>query len=153
MAVQDKTSRQQLVSFVAVRQQQSSSLAKWRLTWKCVQTCVNELLHVERIEPVDIRLCLLNVYGDQTVDVSKVRPWMVRFSSGTGQAQLSAVLDFLEPGETINSDRYIATLTKLKARICGQVKGENNLSHATARPHTSFKTMEHTAHCKFSWTV
>jgi len=27
------------------------------------------------------------------------------------------LLDFLEPGQTTNSDRYIATLTKLKARI------------------------------------
>jgi hypothetical protein len=27
------------------------------------------------------------------------------------------VLDFLEPGQTINSDSYIATLTKLETRI------------------------------------
>jgi hypothetical protein len=40
------------------------------------------------------------------------------------------ILDFLKPGETINSNRYIATLTKLKARISGQAK-EDNISPAT----------------------
>jgi len=46
------------------------------------QRCVIEFLHVEKIAPYDIHRCLLNVYGDQTVDVSTVRRWVVRFSSG-----------------------------------------------------------------------
>ncbi|XP_031461807.1 high mobility group protein HMG-I/HMG-Y isoform X1 [Phasianus colchicus] len=40
------------------------------------QWCVIEFLHAEKIEPVDIHRRLLNVYGDQTVDVSTVRRWV-----------------------------------------------------------------------------
>jgi hypothetical protein len=40
-------------------------------------------------------------------------------------------LDFLVPGQTNNSDPYIATLTKLKARIPNQAREEDNLSPAT----------------------
>ena len=37
------------------------------------QRCVNEFLHVEKMAPTDIHQCLLDVYGDQTVDVNTVR--------------------------------------------------------------------------------
>jgi len=37
------------------------------------QSCGNEFLHVENIEPVDIHQHLLSVYGEQTVDESTVR--------------------------------------------------------------------------------
>jgi hypothetical protein len=48
-------------------------MAKWCLTFKCIQSRgVIEFLHVETIAPIDILQCLLNVYGDQTVDV---RDW------------------------------------------------------------------------------
>ena len=64
------------------------------------------------------------------------------------------LLDFLEPGATVNSDRYVETLTKLKARIA-RVRPEKRetfcLQHDNARPHTSLKTMECVA--KFGWTV
>jgi hypothetical protein len=40
-----------------------------------------EFLHVEKAL-TDIHQCLLNVSGDQTVDVSTVRWWVVYFSSG-----------------------------------------------------------------------
>ena len=46
------------------------------------QRCVTEFLHVEKTAPNDIHRHLLNVYEDQTVDVSTVRQWVVRFSSG-----------------------------------------------------------------------
>ena len=36
------------------------------------QMCVIEFLHAEKIAPSDIHQRLLNVYGDQTVDVSTV---------------------------------------------------------------------------------
>ena len=36
------------------------------------QKCVTEFLHAENMVPIDIHLCLLNVYADQTVDVSTV---------------------------------------------------------------------------------
>ena len=46
------------------------------------QMCVIEFLHAEKIAPNDIHRRLLNVYGDQTVDVSTVRRLVARFSSG-----------------------------------------------------------------------
>ena len=46
------------------------------------QRCVTELLHVEKIAPNDVYQHLLNIYVDQPADVSTVRPWVVRFSSG-----------------------------------------------------------------------
>ena len=36
----------------------------------------------EKIALIDIHYGLLNIYGDQTVDVSTTRWWVVRFSSG-----------------------------------------------------------------------
>jgi hypothetical protein len=41
------------------------------------------------------------------------------------------LLDFLEPGQTINSVCYIAALTELKARISSQATEEDSLSPAT----------------------
>ena len=56
------------------------------------------------------------------------------------------LLDFPEPGQTINSDCYIATVTRLKARIFS-VRPEKRatllLQHDNTRPHTSLKTVEH----------
>ena len=43
--------------------------------------CGFEFLHVEKMAPTDIHQCFLNVYGDQTEDVSIVRWWVVHFSS------------------------------------------------------------------------
>jgi hypothetical protein len=51
------------------------------------QRCVIEFLHAEKIAPNDIHRCLLNVYGDQTVDVSTVRRWVARFSSGNSDVK------------------------------------------------------------------
>jgi len=64
------------------------------------------------------------------------------------------LLDFLEPGQTINSGRYIVTMTKLKAwisRVRPKKKTTFLLQHDSARPHTSLKTMEHTVN--LGWTV
>ena len=41
-----------------------------------------EFLHAEKMAPIDIHQYLLNVHGDQTVDVSTVRWLVVHFSSG-----------------------------------------------------------------------
>ena len=46
------------------------------------QRRVIEFPHVEKIAPNNIHRRLLNVYRDQTVDVSTVRRWVARFSSG-----------------------------------------------------------------------
>ena len=46
----------------------------------CIQQrCVTEFLHAEKMTPIDTDM--MNV-GDQTVDMSTVRQWVVRFSSG-----------------------------------------------------------------------
>ena len=56
--------------------------SRWYLTWKCVWSMsysVWKKLH--KIVPTDIHWCLLNIYGDHTVDVSRVRWWIVHFSN------------------------------------------------------------------------
>ena len=35
---------------------------------------------------IDIHQCLLNVSGDQTVDVNTVRQWVVHFSTGSSDS-------------------------------------------------------------------
>ncbi|PNF17980.1 hypothetical protein B7P43_G17450 [Cryptotermes secundus] len=56
--------------------------------------------------------------------------------------------------ESVNSERYKTTVTKLKARI-SQVRPEKQktfrLQHDNARPHTSLANTAHIA--KFGWTV
>ena len=52
-------------------------------TEACVkQRCGTELFCVATMAPIDIHHRSLNVYEDQTVDVSTVRQWVVHFSSG-----------------------------------------------------------------------
>ena len=46
------------------------------------QRCAIEFIHEEKVASIDIHQCLLNVYGDQTVDMSTVSWWVVCFSSG-----------------------------------------------------------------------
>ena len=41
------------------------------------QRCVTEFLHVEKIASIDIHWCLLNIYGDQTVDFNSEAWWCV----------------------------------------------------------------------------
>jgi len=41
-----------------------------------------EFLHVEKMAPIDIHWCLMNVYWGKTVDVNTVREWVVHLSSG-----------------------------------------------------------------------
>ena len=65
------------------------------------------------------------------------------------------LVDFLPKGETINSEVYIETLRKLKAKI-RHVRPNLDmanvlLQHDNARPHTSIRTME--AITSFGWTV
>ena len=85
MAVEVEPFCQYSVNFVAMGQmtaeQQSDKMAS-EMEVRMKQRCITEFLHVEKIAPSDIHRCLLNVYGDQTVDVSTVRQWVARFSSG-----------------------------------------------------------------------
>ena len=52
------------------------------------QRCGTEFLHVEKMAPSDIPQCLLNVYGDETVDASTVRQWGVHFSRNNSRLPL-----------------------------------------------------------------
>ena len=44
------------------------------------QRFVFEFIHVDKIASIHVHQLLLNIYGDQPVDVSTVRWWVVRFS-------------------------------------------------------------------------
>ena len=50
------------------------------------QRSVTGFLHVENMAHIDIHQYLLNIGGDQTVDVSTVRKWMVQFRSGNSDS-------------------------------------------------------------------
>ena len=50
------------------------------------QRGVTEFLHAERMVPTDTHHHLLNVYGDQAAIVSRVRWWVVHFSSGNSDS-------------------------------------------------------------------
>jgi len=55
------------------------------------------------------------------------------------------LIEFLEPGSTVNSDSYVRTLSSLKARI-RRVRPDMktvHLQHDNARPHTSRQTTAH----------
>jgi len=51
------------------------------------QRCGIEFLHAENIALTDIYGQLLNISGDQTVDVSTVNWWVVHFSSGNNDVK------------------------------------------------------------------
>ena len=52
------------------------------------QRCVIELLHVEKMAPIGIHCCLLNVCGEQTANVLTLRQWVMCFSSGDSGSPL-----------------------------------------------------------------
>jgi len=81
--------------FLAVRQmategQSDKILPDMEVCMK--QRCVTEFLHTEKSAPVDINWHLLSVCGDQPVDVSAVRRWVVRFISGDSGSPLLVLI-------------------------------------------------------------
>jgi histone-lysine N-methyltransferase SETMAR len=61
-------------------------------------------------------------------------------------------IDFLEPNATINADRYVATLNKLKPDIHNKRRTgvkPNFLHHDNARPHVAQRTVEEMARLNF----
>lgn len=64
------------------------------------------------------------------------------------------LVDFLPQGQSINADRYIATLQKLKRAVKRKRPGLNNkdilLQHDNARPHTALRTQQVIQ--KIGWT-
>jgi hypothetical protein len=95
MTVEVEPSCQQFVSFVAVRQiaaeEQSDRMAS-DMEVHTKQRCVIDFLHADKIAPVDIHRCLLNVYGDPKVNVGTVRRWVSAVSTA---AQHSSRLDWI----------------------------------------------------------
>ena len=70
------------------RWKQRGSLTTWHLTWKCVWSKgVSLNSSTQKMAPVNIYQCLLNVYGAHTVAVSTVRQWLVWFSSGNSNVK------------------------------------------------------------------
>ena len=62
------------------RWQQRGCLTKWHLMWQCVWS--KGVSMNSSIVPTHASQCLLNIYGDQRVDASIVRWWVVHFSNG-----------------------------------------------------------------------
>jgi len=62
------------------------------------QRGVIEFLHAEKIAPTDIHQHFLNIYGDQTMDVSTARWWVVHFSKGDSERVIYAGANFYECG-------------------------------------------------------
>ena len=56
---------------MAVKEQFDKMVAYMEVRMK--QRCIIQFLSVEKMAPTGIHQCLLNAYGDQTVDVSTVR--------------------------------------------------------------------------------
>jgi hypothetical protein len=57
---------------------------------KKVSTKQRRVMEYLRAEKIDFHQRLLNVYGDQTVDVCTVRRWMARFGSGKNDVRDTA---------------------------------------------------------------
>ena len=70
------------------------SLTKWCLIWKCLWSTSMSLsyFHMSKMAPIDIRRCLLNAYGDQIVDVSTARQWVVKHCELGGHLHLCRFL-------------------------------------------------------------
>ena len=63
------------------------------------------------------------------------------------------ILDFLEPGQTINSQHYITrpTSRRLELPESGQRRQHFSRDTVTPGPHASLKTVEHTS--SICWTI
>ena len=98
------------------------------------QRIVIEFLLPEEETAQNINTRLKQVYGEGTIDYSTVTRWVKRINDrqeepaesalcdmsrirGPSSAHSSVNIDFMSKGATINSDVYIDTLKKLKARI------------------------------------
>ena len=63
------------------------------------KSCVTEFFHEEKMAPIDIHWHLLNIYGDQTVNVGTVRHYLVHFSSVDGDSGSSPLLQIFKRTE------------------------------------------------------
>ena len=87
MAVEVKSFHQYPITFCYCAQKAEEGcsdkmLSKMEVRMK--HSCVIEFLRLEKKKKpahIDIHCCLLNIYGDQTVDRSTMKHWVVHFSS------------------------------------------------------------------------
>ena len=85
------------------------------------RSCVTEFLHVEKMALIDLHH-LLNCSGDQTVDVSTLRQWVVRFSSGNSNSgSLLLVQIFMSAAcrlsFTVGENAQLMVVTILKSSV------------------------------------
>ena len=59
------------------------------------QRCVIEFHHVEKIAPTDIHNDLLNISGDQIVDVRTASQWVVLFNNDNSYGRSSPLVQVL----------------------------------------------------------
>ena len=88
------------------------------------QKCVTEFLHVQKMAPTDTNQHMLNVFEDQTMDVSTVIWWVVHFSNGNSESP-PLVQIFMSATSTLvhgwqkhigNGGDYLEKLTSV--RLC-----------------------------------
>ena len=72
------------------------------------QMCVIDFLCAEKMAPTDIHQHALNVSGDQTVDMSTVRQWVVHFSSGNSDSSPSLLVHTQHAGTCSSLEKYTA---------------------------------------------
>ena len=82
---------------------QSDTMASDMEVWM-KQECAIGFLHAENMAPTNIHQYLLNVYGDQTVDVSTVRQWILYFS--IGDSNVKDILDDDAPLHTMKEEHF-----------------------------------------------
>ena len=71
----------------------------------------------KKIAPNNIHRRLLKVYGDKTVDVSKVRWWVARFSSGDSDAKDKPLSGRKCTAVTPRNEERLNQLTRTNRRI------------------------------------
>ena len=82
------------------------------------ERCVIVFLHAEKKAPTDIHWHLLNVYRDQTVSVSTVRQWVVKYCEAVGHLCGSRYLQAWHAGSVITGENvYLMVVTMLKKSV------------------------------------
>ena len=71
MAAEAEPSAQYSITLLSAKGHSDRMVSDMEMHMK--QRCVTEFLHVEKMAPTDIQWHLLNIYEDQTMDVSTAR--------------------------------------------------------------------------------
>jgi len=81
------------------------------------QRCVIEFLRVGKMAPTDIPWCLLNIYEDQTVNMSAVRQWVLCFSSGGNNVKDKPCSGWLCIAVALQNEEHLAQLIVWISRL------------------------------------